>query len=45
MYLHLDWKMAYMRIITEKATDDASDMRRHDISDYTLYMETEIKVI
>ena len=40
-----DWKMAYMRIITEKATDDASDMQGvgSDISDYTLYMENRDK--
>jgi len=40
-----DYKLAYMRIITEKATDDASDMQAvgSDISDYTLYMENRDK--
>jgi len=40
-----DWKMAYLRIISEKATDTASDMQAvgSDISDYTLYMENRDK--
>lgn len=40
-----DWKMAYLRIISEKATSDASDMQAvgSDISDYSLYMENKDK--
>jgi len=40
-----DWAAAYLRIITEKATDDASDMQAAgaNISDYTLYMENREK--
>ncbi len=45
VYYTSDWKMAYLRIISEKATSDASDMQAvgSDISDYSLYMENREK--